>query len=450
MNILFITYYFPPSSSSGSFRPFYFARHLRKWGQDITVLTVNPAYYLPDHPLDHDLLSEVGEAMSVVRTPMFRPRDWVIRLNDPLKLKHSSKDAFQVQKDSRKDKNKKSFRQTIKDTITDLLATPDPRIGWMPFAFLSGRKVIKKKRIDILFATASPWTALLLGVGLKSLSKKPLVIDFRDPWVANPNFFRRGSLGRWIDRKLEKFVVKHADSIIANTENLRQDFLRRYSFLRPQQVHTIPNGFEAYQPLNPSFDKNVFTITHTGSLYFSRSPELLLKALQSCIKKGSIEQDKIQLRFIGGMNIDNQELRRLVQSSEIKPILEVIPRVPYSKALEYMESSSVLLVIQPDFPLQIPRKVYDYMAVRKPMLCLTEEQSATWNLIEAYDLGFVCQNVHEDIEMMLESLYKRWCEVDLGHLGDGKCDEFLTSNLAGRLYSILYHLSHNFIKKKDG
>ena len=47
MNILLITYFFPPDSSSGAFRPMYFARDLQAAGHQVTVLTVRRGRFFP-------------------------------------------------------------------------------------------------------------------------------------------------------------------------------------------------------------------------------------------------------------------------------------------------------------------------------------------------------------------------------------------------------------------
>lgn len=446
MHILFIAYNFPPSSSSGAFRPLYFARHLLESGHGITVLTVKPEYYLPDQPQDHALLSEEDQQMSIVRTPVLRPRERLVWFKNLFRSKKSNSPAADRTKPSGQ-KKRASKLQSLKDTVTDLLATPDPQIGWLPFAVFKGKKVIKQNQVDIILATASPWTSLLIGVFLKALSKKPLVMDFRDPWVANPGFFRRGRVGRWIDTKLERFVIRRVDTIVANTENLRRDFLQRYQFLSPEQVHTVPNGFEAYEGRDRIPESSsMLTITHTGALYFSRNPEQLLQAVKNCIQKGSIDPQKIRLQFVGGISTKSEQLQGLISSPELEPVLQIVPRVPYAQALEYMQSSTVLLVVQPGFPLQIPRKVYDYMAMRKPMLCLAEEQSATWNLVQENGLGFVCQNTSQDIEPLLEHMYQSWQKGTLVSLNNGQCDQYLNKNLTSRLQDVFASLQAQSVR----
>ena len=137
------------------------------------------------------------------------------------------------------DSSKTSWKQQIKDTITDLLALPDTEIGWLPSSVRAGLKIIKTHNIDVIYVTGGPWTSLLIAAMLKKLTRKPLVLDFRDPWVTNPIFLIKSTLSRKIESFLERNVVTSADHIVTNTEELRQDFLNRYSFLTPDRLTTI-------------------------------------------------------------------------------------------------------------------------------------------------------------------------------------------------------------------
>ncbi len=84
MNVLFLAYYFPPDSSSGSFRPFFFANRLAKSGVGVHVLTAKVEDFLPEKPLDSALSDKLNPSVEVTRCSVWRPREAVISLRNQL------------------------------------------------------------------------------------------------------------------------------------------------------------------------------------------------------------------------------------------------------------------------------------------------------------------------------------------------------------------------------
>ncbi len=438
MHILFLAYYFPPESSSGSFRPLFFANELSEKGHQVTVVTAKQGAYLSDQPLDPDLVKQVSSSIEIIRCAVFRPRELLIRIKTSLSrnLKPGEVASSTAVQDFQSRPGK---FQRVKDFITDILATPDPHVGWLPFAVWSASKVVRKNRCDVIYATGSPWSGLLSGVVLKLMSGKPLIADFRDPWVSNPNFSVRTAPVKIIDRFFERRVVKHADIVIANTQELQEDFKKRYPELCKNKVTVITNGFEDYAVTDKpgSVDTEVFTITHAGALYFSRNPSFLLTALRELIADGAIPAQKIQLKFVGGINVAEPNMSLLLRDPLLANSIRIIPRVSFEEAKQYMTKSHVLLLIQPDFPLQIPRKLYDYMSVRKPVFAICENASATSSIIGRFSLGYQCQNVVMDIKETLLSMYQDWENDSLRDFSDDRCDKFMNKHLAEELHSVM-------------
>lgn len=46
----------------------------------------------------------------------------------------------------------------------------------------------KEERPDLVFATGSPWTSLVIARELGRRFSVPFIVDFRDPWANNANF----------------------------------------------------------------------------------------------------------------------------------------------------------------------------------------------------------------------------------------------------------------------
>jgi len=64
-----------------------------------------------------------------------------------------------------------------------LVNIPDLRIDWIKTAVPAGRRLIEEWRPDIIFASAPPFTGLVLAGRLSRTFGIPWVADFRDPMV---------------------------------------------------------------------------------------------------------------------------------------------------------------------------------------------------------------------------------------------------------------------------
>lgn len=432
LNILMVAYYFPPDSSSGSFRPLHFANHLAKMGQKIWILTAREADFLDGQPRDAKLLSQVDEAITILRTPVSRPREAVVNLKRFLPGGRSEASAGgdgdktpKQTKDTRLVRSERNFFQRFKDAITDLLGSPDPNVGWLPWAVKAGRKAIRQNKIDVIYATGSPWTCFLVGAVLKKMTGAPLVLDFRDPWVSNPGFWVRSVLPRSIELVMERKIVALSDRVVSNTEALRQDFAARFPTMA-DKFKTIPNGFETYaEAVPPSAEKIEFT--HAGELYFSRNPKNLLKAVLNVVQKGAVPTEALRITFLGGISIPDPELDALLAHPALAGVIKTVPRLPYQEAMAYQINSEVLFLIQPDFPLQVPRKLYEYISFSKPVLAITNREGATAGLVRENELGIVASEVDE-LESAIQWFYEKWKSGELAQY-QRRCDQFLNENL---------------------
>lgn len=449
LRLLILAYYFPPDSSSGALRPLFFARHLHDLGVQVSVLTALEEDFLPEQPKDPELISQIGKNIHIVRARVKRPREYILSLR-PTKTK---KRAIEKKAGYRHLTSKKinrpylSLIQVVKDTITDLLASPDPHIGWVPDTVRSARRIIREKQINIIWATGSPWSCLIAGIILGKKTKLPIILDFRDPWVANPGFVQRGKIAGFFETLMERYIVAQADAIIANTQELRDSFIQRYSFLSKDNVFTIPNGYEnIFNSMTPANKK--FTITHAGGLYFSRTPLPFLQSLYDLIEKGIILKDKIEVLFVGGMDFSDERLKGLLNSEYLCSIVRVIPRLPHREALMFQLKSDALLLVQPGFPLQVPRKLYEYMAMQRPILALTDESGATARTIKQCGLGRVVQNRTHSIKPVLLQMYRDWENGNVTIPESSKIEPFKNINLSKELKEILRRTKNNVAARR--
>lgn len=439
MKVLFLAYHFPPSSNSGAYRPMFFANHLAKRGVTVFILTGNQKGYLPAEKIDQNLTNLLEPQISIIHCSIWRFRDKLIKLKRRLsnyKLPFNINRKHQFSNEQHIIDKKDSLWKRLKDTITDLLAFPDQHVGWIPDCVRKGRTLIYREKPELIFATGGPWSSLVAGVILKRLTHTPLILDFRDPWVSNPYFSLTSFAVRRPSRMLERFVVNNADYIIANTDELKEDFLRRYESMKPASIISITNGFEDYLPIKEKKPGFQLTITHTGSLYFSRNPDNLINAVQHLIEENEIQSHELHLCLVGDMHLNKFDTLKIINNEQIRRVIEIIPCVTYQESFKYIEQADILLIIQPDFPLQIPRKLYEYMAARKPILCICEEDSATANLVNKLGIGYVSPNETIKITHTIKKIYELWKAGNLKQFDDNRYEPYKNEYITSRLYNI--------------
>jgi hypothetical protein len=239
--------------------------------------------------------------------------------------------------------------------------------------------------------------------------------------------------------RMESFCVNAAVAIVANTEELREDFERRYADKDPGRFVTITNGFEDL-PSRTVCSNNQFTLVHAGALYFSRNPLNFLRAVSDIVKEGIIPTEIFKVKFVGGISVVDVRIESELCSNVMRNVLEIIPNVSHDEVLLIQESASALFLIQTGFPLQVPRKLYEYISIARPILAIAEQNSATARMINDLHLGYVVNDDVISIKEGILSLYENWKSGNTASYNDDKLHAYSNKYLSERLRNIILAL----------
>jgi glycosyltransferase involved in cell wall biosynthesis len=83
-----------------------------------------------------------------------------------------------------------------------------------------------------------------------------------------------------------------------------------------------------------------------------------------------------------------EDLPAAAASLGLDQVVEFVPRLPRAETLREMSEASCLLILQPGTTVAVPGKLYEYLAVGRPILALTEE-GETADLVRESGLGAV-------------------------------------------------------------
>ncbi len=453
--VLMIAYLFPPVGgigSAGAQRVLKFAKYLPHFDWAPIILTAKEHCYEPYFATDASLLEKVPKDIRIIRTTVIRwltrvltLKQRVARILSPVtQPEDPAKPSAQT---DRAVSSRKSWYQKAKDTFTDLFEIPDEEMGWMLPAVVSGFIATKRYGIDIIFSTGRPWSSHVIGMVLKFITGKPLVVDFRDPWMTNPFRSDYSAFRNAMEAFLERKVIEHADVVISNTNELQAEFFRRFSSQPKSKFVSLLNGFdpddyetEQQQDVTP---RRCLTITHTGFLYGRRDPKQFLEGLAVTAKRATVDRTKIRVVFAGSIQLP-YDLPTHLASMKIDDLVVLQGQVSYQESLAHLRSADLLLLLQPGTSTQVPSKLFEYIAVKKPILAITPTEGATGRIVQDECSGTVVEsdNVRQ-IADEIERAYQNWAAGALVATSEKAHRKYNITNMTGELAKMLTDLSRS-------
>ena len=376
---LIISYHFPPSGSTGAIRTMKFVKYLWQFGWEPVVLTCNNSF---DFGAQKDLetLKEIPEGTKVFATFSFEPLNLTWK-----KGRGKSVNTAGSQSPERTAPGSRIIKY-IKGFVLDILETPDRYQGWIPFALFRGLRLLNRYDVAVIFATAPPPSALIVGYLLSKFTGKPLVVDYRDPWTYSNWARKRFKLFGNINKRIERAILARARYIVSVSETRTRELQGFYRDIDSNKYIVIPNGYDICEavPASPgTFDK--FTFLHAGSLYSDDGVEDFIDVILEMVEEDLKYKQNIKTIFVGSRP-NGFGFKKL----EKMGVAEYIERLPRKECLDMMSKAHALLVFLKNDNLArgcIASKIFDYMMFRKPILGVVPE-GETRDLIEKSKIGF--------------------------------------------------------------
>jgi glycosyltransferase involved in cell wall biosynthesis len=357
--LLLVAYYTPPLGMSGVMRVTKLAKYLPRFGWEPLVLTVKPiAYYHFDRTLAED-----WKDIRVFRAGSL----------DPARLRYLLMPGRPL--------SQAGLGRTSR--LANILCFPDAKAGWFPFARRLGRKLIQDEHPDAIFASAPPFTALMIGAALKRDSGLPLVSDFRDPFptgfVPPPKFL----LGR-VER-LRHDLLAQSDHVLAVNYGTA-------SFLEGK-AEVLENGFDPadFEPPARRFDG--FSIVHVGNVW-ENEPEF--RAVLDATK----DMAGVKVRLVGKLPVQSGRHGGLPLQAAF-PHFENLGLLSHSATLSVMKGADLLLYLsKPNQSAGI--KLYEYLGAGRPILSVCAECTEAARLIEQHHAGVAVSVNRDEIRAAVE------------------------------------------------
>ncbi len=236
MRILIVSYYFPPYNTIGAVRAGTLAKFLLQKGHDVQVLC--PRHIPFDRNLPEDIPPERihWTGLGDVNAPLRMLGRLRARLRGAVPVSAGAPGQGSTPGGSSATGGRLRW---LAGVYRDAVNFPDPQIGWLPYAYRAGRRLVDGWRPDLIYSTSPPYTALFIARLLAGRCGAPWIAEYRDRWSEDPyaNYAPwRHALGRRVENRL----LRRASAIVTVSEPWARDYRERF----PLPVRTVMNGFD--------------------------------------------------------------------------------------------------------------------------------------------------------------------------------------------------------------
>ena len=399
--LLIITYYWPPTGGSGVQRWVKFSKYLPEQGWQ-------PVVYTPENPeqlaTDESLLADIPACAEVIKTPILEPYSIYRRLTGGKKGEEVNPVNAQ----------KKSWKQRLSLWIRGNCFIPDPRIGWVRPSVRFLKKYLAEHPVDAVVTTGPPHSVHLIGRGLKRALGLRWIADFRDPWTEMFYYKHLGltKASDHLQHRLEQSVLDEADTLISVSPPVAADFQAKTK----TPVVLITNGFDEDDfagipepPASlcsesgespacapgvqvfpnpkkgsgkyldtpaPQRPRTEIRLVHTGLFAADGNPLNLWDALSERCAADPDFRERLQIRLAGKVD---RAITDAIRERGLGPNLVELGYLPHDATVREQRAADILLLPlrqEPEYAKVLPGKIFEYLAARRPVLGIGQEDGA--------------------------------------------------------------------------
>ena len=352
MRILFLTDNFPPETNAPATRTY---EHCHKWinmGYKVTVITCFPNF--PKGRVFEGYINKLYQKENIDGITVIRVWSYIAENN--------------------------GFVKRIIDYISFALTS-----------FLFGLFI----KTDLIIATSPQFFTAISGRMLSFFKRRPWVMEVRDLWpdsIVAVGSMNKSSKPFKILKKIEHHLYLSASKIVVVTDSFKKYVIKEHQ-ITPEKVGVFKNGvlisnFKKPKPndvmtLKESLGlKNKIIISYLGTHGLAHGLKFILESISK------ISNPDLHFLFIG----DGAEKENLIKYSKTLHLknftfLESVTKSEIPLYIDISDYSLVNLKKSDEFKNVIPSKIFENIAMYKPILLGVEGESK--ELIDDYEVG-VC------------------------------------------------------------
>lgn len=357
LNILLITYYFPPCGAIGS----------KRWGEffDISQENKNISFSVltanwKGEKIENENIHYLGNEQIYMPSASINKEYSVLDI-----LLHPTIAIRSI--------DRSLFSQWLKDVK-----------NWI--------SINRDKKFDYIISSYGPVATILAGSYAKKVFNVPLIVDLRD--LISIQGQKKNIFGlNFFDKNFDKFITKDVDTFLTVSETCQK---KAQSFYQ-KNCHLIYNGFNNYfeedENINIDFkNKNSFKILYTGTLGKTRNPKTIMLIIDKYLKKNS--NLNIQVVFASQDSpfdfIDKEDIKELK--------IEWLGYLSKDKLDEEKQSSDMFLLLEDlteEGNENLTGKIFEYISSKKAIIASCNENSDIKKLLDKTKVGTLISNEND-------------------------------------------------------
>ncbi|MCB9853373.1 MAG: glycosyltransferase [Phycisphaerales bacterium] len=392
-SILVVFEKFPPVTVSGSWRPFFFVKHLPEFGYISHVISADPE---ANDPTDDALIRQLDPRCSFARKRMWTAtiRQWIarpFRRTTRNRAGVSAKPATGHTGSADDIAPNPTVRPSLLFTLTYAIAWRLYwYVDWAAPVVAAGLSAAIRKRFDLVWVSGPHSRNLFAGYWLSVLLRKPLVLDIRDPWTYGSLWSPLTPDVARAEKKWARRILRRASRIVFTSPMTMREMHRRFPDIPHERMCTITNGFsaDAIEPLRNA-PTSVCLFRYVGTLNERRRPDVILDGLLAARETNSDLARDVRFEFVGGMAGHEQK----IDAMGLADVVKSVGRVSHDDSLRMMHGADVNVLLQTITEGQdvVSGKAFEYLAAGKPILAVVSESGGDAWLIRDTNAGIVAQ-----------------------------------------------------------
>ena len=261
-----------------------------------------------------------------------------------------------------------------------------------------------EKVFDFIFASVPPVSPVLVACEIAERANAKIIIDYRDPWIDPVFEGRLGEISPQILADLqaqEQECLNRADLVSAVSPAIVSSLHSKASeriLLSPHGVPDIP----IFEDMDNDPNAKAYSfpyLFYAGNLYYGRSLSSVLRALKILGSEGG---PHVKLVYCGP-NVELAE--KSAKSAGVSKYLVATNSISHGQVLTISKRAlGNLLLVASGYEYSYPGKLWDQIAVGRPIICLSSSSGVSAQLIRERQLGVV--HAAADVQGIAKSISK--------------------------------------------
>lgn len=397
MKILIVSFHFPPYAPPAASRMGKLAKFLLENGHDVRVLCArtdgNSGIHNLEVPEERIIATEWFDVATL-------PDRFLERFKSLVAPKPDEPKALKSPQRSNSKKPRKTRRQALRRLYNALVCWPDNRGGWIRPAVEAGGQLLDEWQADLIYASGPPPSTFVVARKLSVRSGIPWVAELRDLWIDNPYEDRPG-WRKMLERPYERRTLSSAKAFVTVSPLWKDQLNKRFG----KETLLVLNGFDEKEyPASLAHERDPdqpLTLFYAGSLYQDRrEPNALFEA----IKLLGPDAQRVKFRLAGPWM---KHLNDLAQEMGIGSSIEVLGTLPHEEIIRLQYESDILVLLQWNNAQDagtIPGKLFEYIAVGRPILATGYEKGVVAEIVSEHHLGATLNDPQELMTFLKEQI----------------------------------------------